>query len=233
MVKPVQTPHPCSKCAFYSQSVWEPVGAGDVNYLAHRFKRKELAKGQAVFEQGDANQGVTCVSRGLIALRTLHPDGSSTLIRLAYPGEIIGFRSFLSTRPHQTEARALIPSRVCHVSQNGATQIARSTPGVLSRLARRSVAEIDRVHAHIIDAATLSNKERLADLLMRLMCAHGEQKDGLWTMRLPLLRADMADLIGVQSETLSRLIGRLEKDGIFEFSGRLVRVPGLETTRCG
>lgn len=228
MAKPQETLHPCSKCAFYSKSVWEPVRARDTSYLVHQFKRRELAKGQTVFEQGEANQGVTCVSRGLIALRTLHPDGRSTLIRLAYPGEIIGFRSFLASRPHQTEARALVPSRVCHVSQNGATQIARSTPGVLSRLARRSVAEIDRVHTHIIDAATLSNKQRLADLLMRLMRAHGKQQDGFWIMRLPLSRADMADLIGVQSETLSRLIGRLEKAGFFRFSGREVRVPSLD-----
>lgn len=219
--------HPCGKCAFYSESVWEPVNKGSVSILNHRFSRRDLAEGQVVFEQGSQNSGVTCVSRGLIALRSLHSDGTSTLIRLAYPGEIIGFRSFLKSSPHQTEARALIPSRVCHVTQSGARQIATANPDVLSRLATRCIDEIDRVHDRIISAATLSNKKRLAKLLMQLMLEHGQQHDGCYQMRLPLSRSDLADLIEVQPETLSRLVGRLEKDGYFSFSGREVRVPYL------
>ena len=44
-------------------------------------------------------------------------------------------------------------------------------------------------------------------------------------MKLPLSRGDLADLIGVQPETMSRLVKRLEADGDFHFSGRMVRMP--------
>ena len=43
-------------------------------------------------------------------------------------------------------------------------------------------------------------------------------------MRLPLSRMDLADLIGVQPETMSRLVKRLEADGVFCISRRDVRM---------
>ena len=218
-------PHPCGQCAFYSQSVWEPVGEGSIAALAHRFQRMPLSEGQSVWEQGSESTGVTCVSKGLIALRSLHPDGKSTLLRLAYPGEIIGVRSFLTGRAHQTEAKALLPSQVCIVPRKRANQIVQNNPDVLSRLAIRCIDEIDSNHERIIAAATMSNKEHLAALLHRLMEAHGEPGSNGFRMRLPLSRSDLADLIGVQPETLSRLVGRLEKDGTFTFIGREVETP--------
>jgi CRP/FNR family transcriptional regulator len=222
---PIPNPHPCGQCAFYSQSVWEPVGVSSVAALTHRFTRTQVPVGQTLWKQGSENAGVVCVSKGLIALRSLHPDGSSTLLGLAYPGEVIGIRSFLTGRDHQTEAKALLPSRVCVVSNNRATRIAQNNPGVMSRLAIRCIDEIDRTHERIIAAATLSNKEHLATLLQRLMDVHGERDGAYYRMRLPLSRSDLADLIGVQPETLSRIVGRLEKDGRFKITGRKVVTP--------
>ena len=217
--------HPCGKCAHYEASVWQPVDRSGISVLTKGFSRKDFAEGEAVFEQDDQNRGVFCVSKGLIGLRTLQADGTSTLLRLASPGEIIGFRSFLGGGRHQTEARALVPSRVCIVAHRDADRVVQGNPSVLAKLASRCISEIDRNHARIIASSTTSNKKRLADLLLRLMNDHGEPIGDQLCMHLPLSRSDLASLIGVQPETMSRLVKRLEKDGFFAISGRDVRIP--------
>lgn len=217
--------HPCGKCAFYSQSVWQPVETGAMSVLTRGFTRKTLAAEQVVFEQDGENIGVFCVSAGLIALRTHNPNGTSTLLKLAYPGEIIGFRSFLANARHKTEARALLPSRVCVVAQRDANNVIRGNPAILERLAARCISEIDANQERIIATATTSNKQRLYDLLQRLMATHGEPVNTYMRMQLPLSRSDLADLIGVQPETLSRLITRLKEDGAFVVSGREIQMP--------
>lgn len=221
--------HPCSKCAFYDQSVWQPVDADSVRSLTHSFVRRDLKDGEAVFEQGADNRGFFCVSRGLIALRTHHAEGNSTLLRLAYPGDIIGFRSFLADGQHQTEARALMPSRICTVPQSTTKTLLLDNPAIMNKLAARCVHEINRTHARICSAATKTYKTQLADLLMTLMDHHGTQVGNEWLMRLPLSRSDLSDLLGVQPETLSRLIKRLEKDGNFQIKGRHVTFTGPVT----
>lgn len=217
--------HPCGKCAFYEQSVWQPVEPGSVSVLAHGFSRKELAPGQALYEQDDVNRGVFCVSSGLIALRTHHPDGSSTLLKLAYPGDVIGFRSFLQNDRHKTGAAALTPSRVCRVAHRDVNRVIRGNPSVLTRLAARCISELDECHDRIIASATVSNKQRLYDLLQRLMAAHGERIGDRMFMHLPLSRSDLADLIGVRPETMSRLFQRLKNDGSLSVSGREILIP--------
>jgi len=216
--------HPCEECAFYEGSVWKPVDTGSVAVLAHAFRRKNLDEGQILFEQDSQNQGVYCVSKGLIALRTLHADGGSTLLKLAYPGDIIGFRSFLGSGRHKTEAHALLPSRVCIVAHRDANKVVHGNTSVLARFAARSIVDIDTCHERIIAAATTSNKKRLAELLHKLMAAHGVRVGDYMRMQLPLSRTDLADLIGVQPETMSRLFKRLQEDGTFVVSGRDIQV---------
>jgi len=216
--------HPCRQCAFYSTSVWKPLqgDAESVAVLKWGFARKELQEGQTLYQQGSQSNGVFCVSKGLMALLTHNENGSSTLLRLAYPGEIIGLSAFLGNRAHQTEAIALLPSRICTVTQRGATRILGANPNVLARLTSRCIDEIDRSHTQIIAHATTSNKLRLKKLMLFLMEKHGEPVGTGFRMRLPLSRSYLADLLGVQPETLSRIIGRLEKEGFFSITGREV-----------
>lgn len=215
-------PHPCDGCGFHAQSIWQPVSGAALPVLNRGFERLPIAAGQTLFKQGEENDGVYCISRGLIGIRSYQADGKSTLLRVAYPGEIIGFRSFLAGQPHHTEAQALIPSRVCAVPQRSVRQIMDRSPEVLDRLAARCITEIDRSHAHIISAATRSNKDRLSDLLEKLMRIHGRDIDAGRTMRLPLTRSDLADLLGIRPETLSRVLARLIEDGRFVIRGREV-----------
>lgn len=224
MIRSGDVPHPCGNCAFYQDSVWQPVEHGGVSTLTRGFSRKELEAGEILFEQGAESGGVYCVSRGLIALRAYHSSGKSTLLKLAYPGEIIGFRSFLDDGPHRTEARALVASRVCTVARRDAQRVVRANPTVLARLAARCIAEIDQSHERIIASATTSNKVRLTAILLQLARHHGRRVQGHVEMKLPLSRPDLADLIGVQPETLSRLVKRLEREGEFLFSGRRVQI---------
>lgn len=221
----VRQDHPCGGCAFYEGSIWRPVEARALPALKRGFTRKDLAEGQLVYAQGDENRGVLCVSAGLIAVRTLQPDGATTLIKLAYPGDIIGYRSFLAHAPHKTEARALIPSRVCIVAQRDANNVIGGNLAVLKRITSRCVSEIDRNRERIVSASVKSNRDRLRDLLLRLMARHGQRDGDHLFMQLPLSRSDLADLIGVQRETMSRLFRQLKEDGVLAVSGRRIVMP--------
>ena len=57
------------------------------------------------------------------------------------------------------------------------------------------------------------------------MTAHGTQANDHLRMHLPLSRADLADLLGVQTETVSRLFKRIQQDGTLQVSGREIQMP--------
>ena len=224
--------HPCANCSFYEKSLWQPVADSNIATLTRSFTRRELETGSVLYRQGAQSDGVYCVSRGLIALRSFGPDGGSSLLRLAYPGELIGYRAFLTGREHRVEAQALLPSRVCVVAHRDAKQVVQACPAVLVRLAERCADELDQCHERIQEAARLSNKTRLAQLLDDLMAAHGEEDGEVRRMRLPISRQDLADILGVQPETLSRLLGRLQDEGRLQSSGRWIEMPRAERRKA-
>ena len=56
--------------------------------------------------------------------------------------------------------------------------------------------------------------------------------DGSYHLHLPLPRRDLASMIGVRHETLSRIIARLKCEGVAQFSGRNVIVPSERALAC-
>ncbi|MDF1715980.1 MAG: Crp/Fnr family transcriptional regulator [Antarcticimicrobium sp.] len=217
--------HPCGNCRFYTDSIWQPLPACSVSLLSKNFTRRELAAGDTLYHQGSECRSVYCVSRGLFAIRSLGPDGTSSLLRLAYPGEIIGYRAFLKGSEHSTEASALMPSRVCTVGERDARNVIRASPAVLARIAKRCADGLDQCRDRLRSRETVSNKDRLSELLGRLTEAFGEDAEDCRRLRLPMPRQDLADLIGVAPETLSRLVSQLERDGVLRASGRRIEFP--------
>lgn len=217
--------HPCGNCRFYTDSIWQPLPACSVSRLTKGFVRRDLAEGETLYHQGSDCRSVYCVSRGLFAIRSLGPDGTSSLLRLAYPGEIIGYSAFLKGGEHSTEASALMPSRVCTVGERDARNVIRASPAVLARIARRCADGLDQCRERMRTKETLSSKERLSELLDHLMETFGEPAQDCRRLRLPMARQDLADLIGVAPETLSRLLSQLERDGVLRASGRRIEMP--------
>ena len=225
-------PHPCSECRFGAASIWAPVAEGVRGVLMRGFQRRPLANGETLFTQGAPNDAVYCLSRGLIALRAYRPDGGSALVRLVYPGDILGFRSFLAEDLHQTDATALVPSRVCVVARRDAQQIVAGSPKTLERIARRCAEELAQARNWQRSAVKSANPARLAHLIVHLIEAEGQAPEGPVRLRLPLSRQDMAASLGVEPETVSRLIARLRDAAGLNIKGRWVELDSLDRLRA-
>jgi len=200
--------------------------------LARGLSRREYGSGEVIFAQGDANTGVYCVSSGAVAIRRLDAHGNSVLLGLAYPGDTIGYRSFLAGSAHRTSAEALGPSYVCHIARDTVAALLEAAPSVGLHFLKRSIGELEHAHDKLFRQATLSNRDQLVHLLLILVTRHGRRlESGAQVIELPVSRRDLASMIGTRHETISRIIGRLEIDGIAYFSGRQVTIPNVETLR--
>jgi len=226
-------PAVCSVCHVRRRSDWDGLDDAAHDLLARGLSRREYCSGEVIFAQGDANTGVCCVSSGAVAIRRLDAHGNSVLLGLAYPGDTIGYRSFLAGSAHRTSAEALGPSYVCHIARDTVAALLEAAPSVGLHFLKRSIGELEHAHDKLFRQATLSNRDQLVHLLLILVSRHGRQlKNGAQLIELPVSRRDLASMIGTRHETISRIIGRLEIDGIAYFSGRQVTIPNVETLRA-
>src|SRR3546814_5501827 len=81
-------------------------------------------------------------------------------------------------------------------------------------------------------AAAMSNRDRLFQLLSRLLGHCGvSDSAGRVQAQLPLSREDLAGMLGVRQETLSRLLKRLKQEGVIDISGRHCQLLSLHRDR--
>lgn len=218
----------CSVCRVHGESDWFTLGEKDLQDLSRAVRRRNWLAGQALFRMGDSNRGVHCISEGLVALRKFNPQGDFVLLAIAGPGDTIGYRAYLSGEAHHTSAEALGPCSACFIPRDLVSSLLERNPALGIRFMRRALRDLDAAQDNVVQQVTLSNRERLVHLLLVLLQRTGETApDGSRQMLLPLSRIDMASMIGTRHETLSRIMGRLEHEGLAKFSGRHVHVPSV------
>ncbi|HUI94166.1 MAG TPA: Crp/Fnr family transcriptional regulator [Xanthobacteraceae bacterium] len=221
--------HACAVCHVGRRSDWHDLDEASLALLERGRRRRDYGSGEVVFAQGARNAGVYCVSGGTVGIRRLDSNGNSVLLELAYPGDTIGYRSFLTDSVHKTSAEALGPSVVCHLDRATLTALLAANPAVGLRFLKRSINAVETAHDTMFRQATLSNRHKLVHLLLVLVGRHGHRlANGSQSIDLPVSRRDLASMVGTRHETISRIIGRLETDGIAHFSGRQVTIPSID-----
>ena len=60
--------------------------------------------------------------------------------------------------------------------------------------------------------------ERVVTVLLKLAERIGQRDSGGWRIELPMSRSDLADYVGLTTETVSRTITRLRDEGALQIS---------------
>ena len=216
----------CLTCVNRAHSHWCTLSEDELVRLDGARRVLECEEGASLFEQGDAAGAAYCVKCGVVAIRRLDAEGNSVTLGLHYPGDLVGHHSLLGGGEQRSGAEALEPATVCAIDGTAVRDALQRNPELARDMLRRALEEVEQAQDRMVRAATLSNRDRLIGLLLQLLRRHGEPKaDGSYHLHLPLPRRDLASMIGVRHETLSRLIARLKREGVAQFSGRNVIVP--------
>ncbi|MCH7936960.1 MAG: Crp/Fnr family transcriptional regulator [Proteobacteria bacterium] len=190
---------------------------------------RQYLPGDVIFHEGDECHGVHCIESGLIGIRKMDAAGNEILLRLNHPGDTMGYRSFLAGNDHNNSAEALEPSVICLVGGGTVRSLLEKNPTLGLRFLKHAAKDLDDAEEKVLQSTTSPVRARFAHLLLVLKDRYGvTDEDGALDLELPLSRQDMAAMIGIRPESMSRTIRSFEEDDIAHFSGRRVHVARIE-----
>jgi CRP-like cAMP-binding protein len=185
--------------------------------------------GETLYHQGDDCTGVYCIQSGLVGLRHIDENGHSVLLKLHSPGTTIGYRAFLSKEEHSNSAEILSPGVVCFLERSTVTNLLSKNPKLGERFLMHCLDDLNDTENDYANSLLLDKKMRLLHTLMYFYERFGKQDEqGGRFVDLPIKRIELADLIGIRPESLSRLIRTLEVEGILQFDRRRVDFSKME-----
>jgi len=187
-------------------------------------RAKIVEVGTHLFEQDDECNGVYLLESGLIGLRKLNEDGTTMLVNLARSGDFLGYAPLLTDGEHVAGAEVLQTSRVIFFDLATMRRMIRDIPELIPALLRQATRDLARLEDMHVQMATQQAHVRLAALLLSF---NQEANRSSCSFTLPLMNKDLADLIGIRPETLSRAIGQLRSAGLAELRGHTVNIPSV------
>ncbi len=180
-----------------------------------------------LFREGTQTNHLFLLKSGYVKLTTALPDGRNQGLRLGAAWQFIGLEA-LSDQIYPYTAEAVTPIEVCMVRYKDMLQLLEYNPQLSLRVISALNRELQHSNATIRNLGLMSSTERVASFLLSILRA---ESDEVHEIPLPLSRTDMAEMLGLTLETVSRVLSRMTREKIIwmQPGGRLLRV--VDATR--
>jgi CRP/FNR family transcriptional regulator len=178
-----------------------------------------VRKRNFIFHQGEPIGAVCCVMTGMVALQRLDEEGRMAIFGVMKAGTVLAWQDLMEGGYHRNSAETLAASEIISIPCAVFRAALHAEPRLVEAMMRQAAAQVGAYEEHMLRLSTLEVPQRLYSTLYA-MAEPPERRGDPVEFSMPMLRRDLAALIGTSPEGVSRGIRRLEELDVAEFSGR-------------
>lgn len=194
--------------------------------------RKTIEKGDQIFREGMYPVGLFCIIKGKVKVSRINDEGREHILRLFGENDILGYKSLIMDIPYHASGIALEDTQVGFVSKRAFDEIIDSNPKIARLFMRILCQNLDESEDFLVSMASKNIREKVAGAVLFLVEKYGLNEDD--TLAVNLSREEIAGMIGIATENLSRAITQLKEENLIASKGRKIVVlnkEGLEKVR--
>lgn len=217
----------CSKCCLQGVCLPHGLNADGLGRLDEltRLKRK-IARGSTLYRTGDGFAALYAVRSGSFKVVGVSRNGTEKVTGLHLPGEIMGLEA-ISSRQHGYDAIALEDSEVCVIPFAQLTQLALRLPELQAQLLRIVSGDISRDQGLMLLLGSMDAEQRIAAFLLSMSKRYQRLGYSPTRFGLRMTRDEIGSYLGLTLETVSRVISRMQKEGVIAAHQRDIEVKSL------
>jgi len=171
-------------------------------------------RNETIFNRGDSVRYTFRVVSGAVRLSRLTRDGQRRIADFALPGDLFGFDCGAA---HQLTAEAVGEVTVVRYLRAQIERAGEEDPGLRRQLMTMLRRRLSEAQDHLIMLTGQSANERVAAFLLRLA---GENPTDQMSVEVPMRRQDIADYLGLTTETVCRAISEFQRSRIISVPNR-------------
>ncbi len=215
----MDTTHNCAGCSVRNRSLCGTLDDRELAALSRIGRRQHVARGETVMWAGAAATQCGNVLRGALKLTASTADGREQTVSTLYPADFVG-------RPYVDDTvftvTAVVDSELCLFARGPFEQLLEDHAKMERQLLRQAFTALDDSRAQMLTLTRRSAGEKVAGFLLDMtarVTVTRATPDGPATFDLPLNRGQIADLLGLTIETVSRQLTKLKLAGIIALPG--------------
>jgi CRP/FNR family transcriptional regulator len=203
--------HPCGACPVRSLTVCAALEEEELSRLADIVQTQRIDAHQTIFSEGDQAANMFNVTAGTVKLYKLLPDGRRQITGFLFSGDFMGLA--VNDR-FAYSAETITATSVCRFPRRKMEQLMEEFPKLQRRLFSLASNELAAAQDQMLLLGRKTAKEKIASFLLTLAqrAVRRGQKDN--PVHVPMSRADIADYLGLTTETVSRTFTQLKASGM-------------------
>ncbi len=211
----------CTDCMVRDQTLCSSLSDVELGALHTLGRKQVLARGGTLIWAGDDSLICANIITGVLKLVASTSDGREQIVGLLFAADFVG-------RPYADHSEftvtAVTDVELCVFPRASFERVLEDHVRMERMLLQRTLGALDQARSQMLVLARSSAAEKVAGFLVSMAVrARGNgcraTLDGVLTFDLPLSRGQIADVLGLTIETVSRQITRLRLDRIIDLPG--------------
>lgn len=210
----------CETCPVRNHAICSVLGKQGSHVLSDIMHHKTYARGETLWADADEAHVIAIIIKGAVKLYKLMADGRQQIVGLLFPSDCVG-RPY--SEEQQTYAEAVNEVEICCFPRQKFENVLEQHPELEHILFERTMNDLDRARNWMLALGRMTAIEKIASFISEVetktnltKCAHNQPPPSRQIVEVPLSRAEIADCLGLTTETVSRNITTLKVRGVIK-----------------
>lgn len=189
-------------------------------YVCKTKVERSFKKGEIIVRSGDEIKNMIYIKEGLVKIYKSHRKYNDQIISITRPFEFTYLLSIFSDTHYNLNISAIEDTTVCYISLNNIKKmISENGSFAMSMLQKLSTAT-----DNVINNFTNINRKNLRGRVAYILLLFSEEIYKSRIFNLPLSRKEIAELIGMTTENVIRIMSEMRKEEIIRIHTKEIEI---------
>jgi len=219
----------CQQCIIKQFNSLKALTDDELAGISESKTSKTFKKGDVIFKEGEALNGVYCIRNGACKLSKLSANGKDQIVKLVTIGNMIGQRSVVCGESANLSAVALDDIELCYIPKQEIVNKLHDNTDFSFDMLKLMALDLKEADDVIVNMAQKPVRQRLAEALIHIYDSFGTNPDG--TLSVLLSREDYANIVGTATESTIRVLSQFKKEGLITTIGKQIKIANIEALK--
>jgi len=205
-------------------SIFEGLDQSELGRVTKWVTERTYPKGTTVFVEGEETDGIYIVTSGLVKVLKLHKDGREKTLAILNEGDILGEMTLFGSHLRTAMAETLEQTTVLVIPKANFQSLLMEIPKIAIRIIEILSNRLKQANRQIEEMMFLSARSRVIYNLINLAKEYGRPGKGEITISLQLTHAELAKLVGISRETMTKVLAELQDSGLIKVTRKKLQI---------
>jgi len=221
----------CESCEFRSLRMFCNLTPDALEAFSALGTSASFSRGATLFREGDRGGNVYVLCSGQVKLSCVSPAGKVMILKISAPGDLLGLSAAIGDVPYEVTAESIEPIEVRCIARTAFL-------GFLEQFGEASMHATKALQSEyrsaFVEARMLSLSSSASGRLARLLLDWADKAAFGGTdlrFNMALTHEEVGSMANLSRETVTRLLGRFQKDKLLSIRGATVVILSPERLR--